>query len=220
MTLSIQRSFVLLSILGFLLSSCNSESEYIPEQEETIIAIQPLSLNDYWIADTLKLAIENYYGIKTYVLPGKPVPNSAFVHIKSPRYRADSIIKILRREKADTIDFVVGITSKDISTTKRMGDRSIKKPESKYKDWGIFGLGFRPGPSCVVSAFRLKKGAGKKKFRTRLKKVALHELGHNFGLPHCSFNEHCIMRDANETIKTIDKEGMVLCGSCKAKIGM
>ena len=211
---------LLIAVCCMLVAACNTTGEFKPEVDKTIIGIQPLSLNDYWIADTLQQAIEEYYGIRTVVLPGTPIPNEAVVHIKSPRYRADSIIRMLRRNKPDSLDFIVALTSKDISTTKRMGDRSIKQPESKYKDWGVFGLGFRPGPTCIVSSFRLKKGVGKKKFTERVKKVALHELGHNFGLPHCTFDDHYIMRDANETIKTIDKEGMVLCSSCKGKIGM
>ena len=54
------------------------------------------------------------------------------------RYRADSLIRYLGRfGSADTI--LIGLTNKDISTTK-----------GQIRDWGIMGLGYCPGTSCVV----------------------------------------------------------------------
>lgn len=38
------------------------------------------------------------------------------------------------------------MTNKNISTTK-----------GKYYDWGVMGLGYCPGVSCVVSTYRLSK---------------------------------------------------------------
>ena len=118
--------------------------------------------------------------------------------------------------KADTVDHIIGLTTKDISVTKYADDGKIKSPKSKYKDWGIFGLGYRQGASCVVSIFRLKY-QNKSKFIDRVKKVTLHELGHNLGLPHCE-NQHCFMRDAAETIKTIDQVELNLCDKCFSKV--
>lgn len=78
------------------------------------------------------------------------------------------------------------------------------------------GLGYQPGKSCVVSDFRFRSN-NKELQQRRLRNVTLHELGHNFGLPHCS-NKFCIMTDANESIKTIDNESNTLCNDCKRKI--
>ena len=49
------------------------------------------------------------------------------MNIKSPRYRADSILRILKREKPDSIDYLIGILNKDISTTKRDRKGNILK---------------------------------------------------------------------------------------------
>lgn len=122
----------------------------------------------------------------------------------------------MRRIKPDTVSHILGLTKVDISVTKYGDDGEIKAPEHKYKDWGIFGLGFRPGASCVVSNYRLKH-SNKQKYIDRLKKVTLHELGHNLGLPHCP-DKHCFMRDAAETIKTIDAVELNLCNLCFNKI--
>ncbi|MBX9851002.1 MAG: hypothetical protein K2X86_04505 [Cytophagaceae bacterium] len=64
-------------------------------------------------------------------------------------------------------------------------------------------MGYRPGPSCVVSAFRLN--SQHPRFVERLKKVCLHELGHNLDLPHCP-DKGCFMTSAAEKIATIDEK--------------
>mgnify|MGYP003601516182 FL=1 len=75
------------------------------------------------------------------------------------------------------------------------------------------GLGYCPGNSCVISTFRLKN-KDKNLELSRLKKVVIHEFGHNLGLPHCS-DKHCVMTSAAEKISTIDNEKMELCVKCK-----
>ena len=59
--------------------------------------------------------------------------------------------------------------------------------------------------------------SNKNKFVERLKKVTMHELGHNLGLPHCP-NNHCFMQDAAETIKTIDGVELNLCEECRDQL--
>ena len=87
-----------------------------------------------------------------------------------------------------------------------------------YTDWGIFGLGSRPGPTCVLSTHRLARDTwDPARIRSRLRKIALHELGHNLGLPHCP-DSACFMRDALETILTIDDAPEHLCDKCQQKI--
>jgi len=82
------------------------------------------------------------------------------------RYRADSLIKWLKKIAPEG-SVVIGITSRDISTTK-----------NEVKDYGIMGLGINPGNASVASTFRLNK----KKTTEQLFKIVIHELGHNFGL--------------------------------------
>ncbi|MFZ6014024.1 MAG: matrixin family metalloprotease [Bacteroidota bacterium] len=61
------------------------------------------------------------------------------------------------------------------------------------------------------------KNTDRENFLSRLKKVALHEIGHNIGLDHCSSTE-CFMRDAAETITTVDRVGCSLCEICKRNL--
>ncbi|MCB9334934.1 MAG: matrixin family metalloprotease [Flavobacteriales bacterium] len=186
-----------------------------PPKPKTI-AIQTLSGFPDDIIDSVKQSIEDYYKFKTVVYENIEIPSEFYTNIKSPRYRADSIIHFLKINKADSIDHIIGLTTKDISTTKYSDNGQIKFPESKYKDWGIFGLGYRPGTSCVISIYRLKH-PNMETYMERIKKVTLHELGHNLGLTHCN-DPHCFMRDAAETIKTIDLVELNLCEKCLSKI--
>ncbi len=203
---------ILLVLLALpILISCSSK-------QEKAIALQPYNGFNLSLTDTIQVAIQNFYGLKAHILAPIEIPKATFVNVKSPRYRADKLIKLLKKNKPDSIDHILGLIAKDISTTKRDHLRKVKKPESKYKDWGIFGLGYRPGASCIVSSYRLKKKVSQGVYKDRLKKVCLHELGHNFGLKHCKSGAPCLMQDAVESIKTIDKEPLALCPSCLNKI--
>ena len=165
----------------------------------------------------LNKTIKDYYQVTTKILPNQELPRQAFIDIKSPRYRADSIIAVQRRKNKD-LDYIIGFTHKDISITKRDNNGNIRKPVYRYNDFGIMGLAYCPGNSCVVSDFRLKHENNEIQFG-RFKKVTIHELGHNFGLPHCK-DKKCVMTDAVESIKTIDNANPDLCTKCKKKLNI
>ncbi|MBK1897606.1 matrixin family metalloprotease [Chryseobacterium sp. YIM B02567] len=123
------------------------------------------------------------------------LPENAYYNERK-RYKADSIIKVLSKTTKDGF-VTIGLTSNDISTTK-----------GKIKDFGIMGLGYRPGKACVASSFRLNK----EKINEQLFKIAIHELGHTQGLEHCP-EKTCFMRSAegkNPTDEEID-----FCKKCK-----
>lgn len=166
----------------------------------------------------LKKAVENYYNVDVQLLPEQKLPKSAFVDVKSPRYRADSIINIQRRSMPKHLDYIMGLTESDISVTKRDDAGKIKSPKWKYADFGIMGLAYCPGNSCIISGYRLKHKNNKVHFG-RFRKVVIHELGHNFGLPHCP-DKKCVMTDAVESIKTIDNANPELCMKCQNTLGM
>jgi archaemetzincin len=167
-------------------------------------------------ADTVSRTIREIYGYEVTILTSVPIPKSAFTHQKSPRYRADKLIKILKNSKPDSLDFIIGLINKDISTTKTDKYGRTLEPISKYQDWGVFGLGYRPGVSCVVSTYRFQE-KNTDRFIDRLKKICIHEIGHNLGIAHCP-NKDCVMRDAAESIKTIDEVRLSLCANCAKKI--
>ncbi|MDI9874940.1 matrixin family metalloprotease [Flectobacillus rivi] len=109
------------------------------------------------------------------------------------------MLVFLRQSKADDYVFI-GLTNKDISNTK-----------GSVKDFGVLGLGYSPGKACVASTFRLDKKARQE----QLFKVAIHELGHTQGLPHCK-QMHCFMRDAEG--KNPTNEEKEFCKDCKKQL--
>lgn len=200
----------ILIIIGLSLlsvSACKRKAaEQISKQEKPIVLLQPLAFDDSATFAFLKDSIEQFYPVTVVVLPVKQFPDHIYYQPRS-RYRADRIIHWLRLNMIDSARAIVGVTTKDISVTK-----------GEIYDYGVMGLGYRPGHACVVSSFRLSKTArSKKHLEQRLFKLAVHEMGHNFGLPHC-LNETCIMVDAEGQMK-LDQE-KELCISCKEKLSM
>lgn len=123
-----------------------------------------------------------------------PFPEKSWNTAKTRR-RADYLIRYLS-QKAKEGELIIGLTHSDISTTK-----------NGKSDWGVFGLGFLPGKSCIASTYRLKGNKEEKLF-----KVAIHELGHTQGLPHCPV-KNCFMRDAKG--KDYLEEETNFCSDCK-----
>ena len=203
-------------ILFFLILSVLYSCQSIIDKEPMAVGIQPYNDFPKHKTDTISKIIADFYKVKTIVLPVKVIDKNAFINVKSPRYRADSIIKFQKLIKPDTLDYIVGLTQKDISVTKKDKSGKIKTPTYKYTDWGIMGLAYCPGNSCIVSTFRIKHSNSKTHFN-RLKKVAVHEFGHNLGLPHCP-NKTCVMTDAVESVKTIDNAALALCKTCQQKL--
>lgn len=165
------------------LSACSGEkpkTEIVSSpgltQPMTII-VQPFDDFPQMLVDSLTFRIKE---IDPDVVVRKPIPlpESSYYHPRN-RYRADSLINYLWRQST-TKSVVLGLTTKDISCRK-----------GKIEDWGIMGLAYCPGHSCVVSTYRLPKNA----IHNNLFKVAIHELAHTQGLHHCEESKSCFMRD-------------------------
>lgn len=204
------RSIAYIFIFSFLLVGCDRKLT-----NEIKVGIQPYADFPKAKTDTITKIIHDFYGVETLILPNKPHDISTFTKVKSPRYRADKIIKLQKEELPDSLDYIIGLTEKDISTSKKENGR-VKEPTYKYEDWGIMGLAYCPGKSCVVSTFRIQH-KNKAVHFMRLKKVTVHEFGHNLGLPHCP-DKKCVMTDAVESVSTIDKAQLALCKSCQSKL--
>ncbi len=180
-----------------------------------IIRIVPFEAIPSSHLEVIKSALVKTYALKVVVNDPIPLPETAFVKVKTPRFRADKLIYFLKTN-VKTREFKAGYTSKDISTTKKDAYGRTLKPEFKYEDWGVFGLGYKPGKACVVSTFRIGN-KGEAKLKERLAKIFVHEIGHNLGLAHCD-NSKCVMTDAAESIATIDNVYGSLCTKCKRQI--
>ena len=195
-----------------LLSYCSSP---IKPGKKHQIGLQPLGHYDTVQLQFIQQELQQFFKVPVVLLKETPIPTSFLNTSKGERYSADSIIKWMARTAPDSITKVLAITHKDIFTSK-WDNGQIKKPESTYAVWGIFGLGYKPGRSCVVSDHRLRT-KNTAQFHHRLRTVVIHELGHNQGLDHCP-TKNCIMSDANERIQTVDNRSGVYCKSCRGRL--
>jgi len=173
---------IIISCCLILFSNCKSDSSIEKKTHTTTaktvfdkkLMLLPLGkIND--------ATISNVYDSLRQIFPDvvlmkkESMPAIAYTAPRN-RYRADTLIHWMSR-RAQENEIYLGITSYDISSTK-----------NGNPDFGIMGLGFRPGKACVASDFRLKD-------KSNFFKVVIHELGHTAGLHHCP-EKTCFMRDA------------------------
>ena len=169
-----------------------------------VVYILPLGKVDNSNINIVKSAVEKFYHVKCILKPVVSLTEDILADSKT-RYEANRILS-----KFNSNENTLILTEQDIA---------VVNPERHSKEWGVFGLGYQPGTTCVVSMFRLKQNASIALFHDRLIKTCLHEIGHNFGLPHCSSGEtRCLMRDARGTIKEVDRERLFLCPQCRKQL--
>jgi len=187
----------------FLFSNCNADSTAEKKKKATAVSkdkevfdkkIKLLPLGKINNA-TIKTIYDSLHQIfpDMVLLKKEIMPSIAYTAPRN-RYRADTLIHWMNR-RAKENEVYLGITSVDISSTK-----------NEVSDFGIMGLGFRPGKACVASDFRVK-------VKSNFFKIAIHELGHTAGLKHCP-EKTCFMRDAESYDPTGEEKEF--CKKCKA----
>ncbi len=188
-----------MQIISLLLSLLVSFS--VPNKPPLKIAVLYFSAIDQNLKAALVQQINATYPCTITEIKGIASILAAAYYKPRNRYRAPVVLTYLNRYSG--YDKIIGISTKDISTTK-----------NEIYDWGVMGLGSCPGKSCVISTFRLKT-PNKALFNERFLKVALHELGHTIGLPHCTYSNTCFKESAEGSIKSVDREIKSLCTHCK-----
>jgi archaemetzincin len=183
-------------LAALLLITCHhpeDESTLPQKQDKKTVIIQPFSGMP---GKEVRFVFEQLKQLHPDVILADPIdlPQTAYYKPRN-RYRADSLIRYLR-SKTPAGHITIGITNQDISHTK-----------GTIQDYGLMGLGYQPGPSCVVSTHRLSKT----NLAEQLFKLSVHELGHTHGLPHCPVKT-CFMRDAEGKNHTNEETGF--CPTC------
>jgi len=131
-----------------------------------------------------------------------PIPEDTFMESRN-QYNAMAIIKHLDKDLCLDSLKVLGVTRSDICN-----------PILTY----VFGEAYMGGRSAVMSCARLGIGGrgvpvSREDFLERAVKVAIHEIGHTFGLPHCH-TDRCVMH-ASHNIPDLDTKLNYLCTYCE-----
>ncbi len=199
-------------IILFIANSCNDakrDKQPAPldakaallKSEQPGLILQPFGQVDPDLISFIQLHIPAELKIQIKVVQAIQLPIEAFYAVRG-RYIADTLLRYLNQFSTTQYPYVMGITANDIETTK-----------GENLHWGVMGLGLQPGNAAIVSVYRIKKSKQTQSaLAQRLLKVVVHELGHNFGLPHCS-NQHCIMVDAEGKDKLDGEQGF--CKNCR-----
>lgn len=156
------------------------------------IRILPLGMTRPGQADLVEEQLEEVFQ-DVAILPAQVMSKHARSKFR-PRWRADTLLTWIKKQ-VPAGEVWIAVTMEDISYTK-----------DANPDYGIMGLGYRPGNACIVSDARLRINREK-----GFPKIVLHELGHTAGLDHCP-DKSCTMQDAEGKNVTPQMQGF--CNAC------
>ncbi len=116
------------------------------------------------------------------------------------QYHAGTVLRILDTYRFPSMKKLIGIMDKDL-----------------YEEGlnFVFGEAIKGGTCAILSTYRLYSER-EELFIERIQKEINHELGHTFGLSHCS-NEGCVMNFSN-SVYEVDKKSKYFCVRCLKKI--
>lgn len=142
------------------------------------------------------------------VAKGGPLPSSAY-ETRRRQYDAAVLLKHLDGQGAEaSLQKTIAVTAVDIFV-----------PIFSY----VFGEARLGGASALVSIYHLSDDLRKNASGTtaaelylRAVKVALHELGHLFAMPHCE-DHRCLMH-YTDTLEAIDRTPLMFCRYCRAEM--
>ena len=157
---------------------------------------------DPGILQWLRQEMSEFLWATVRVMPSIPVPPSSYESVRN-QYISTKILKEILKEVPEDALKILGITDKDLCI-----------PILTY----VFGEAQLGGTAAIVALARLRQefyGAmpDQRLFLERLRKESLHELGHTFGLIHCT-SKDCVMYLSN-TVVDVDTKGRTFCRACQ-----
>ena len=130
------------------------------------------------------------------ILSATPLPVDSFDPERN-QHRAEPLLDALGGADGDR---VLGVTAADLYT----GTYSF-----------VFGLARIQGRPAVISLARLGTSDASR-FRDRVAKEAIHELGHTLGADNCP-NRGCVM-SFSDSADAVDRKTRLFCGRCRPTI--
>jgi archaemetzincin len=155
--------------------------------------------------DWVENATAEWFPLPIRRLPSLPIPEGAY-DSKRGQYQSVEIMKMLAQHAPRDASRLLGVTDVDLAI-----------PMLSF----LFGQAQFDGPIAVVSLCRLRQEfyglpAEESLLRERTAKEVLHELGHTFGLVHCS-EPTCAMSLATH-IELVDAKAEQYCTRCGMRL--
>jgi archaemetzincin len=173
-------------------------------KEGMSILLVPVGGVDQKVMEFLKHGLNTVFHRQVMMGKGMSEPDYAF-NKKRNQYLSTAILDaILKKEDYMAYGKVLGVVDQDLYV-----------PELNF----VFGEAGRK--AAVISLTRLRQEfynlpQDQSLFYKRVLTEAVHELGHTYGLGHCS-NPHCVMFFSN-TLMDTDRKGSDFCPECKGKL--
>ena len=168
-----------------------------------IVAISPV---DRTLLHPLVKPLAADFTCRVEVTHSAPLDGSFAFNLSRNQYSSTSLITSLLEKFEDFDGRILGVTSGDLFV-----------PVLTY----VFGEAQLDGKVAVVSSHRLREefyglASDANLLNLRLVKESIHELGHVFGLLHCS-NYLCVMHSSTG-VEEIDVKTDRFCSSCFARL--
>jgi archaemetzincin len=133
-----------------------------------------------------------------------PLPEQGY-NARREQYRGNEILDALHGVEAPDAARVLGLI-----------DADCYSPRLNF----VFGVAELKGGRAFVALPRLRPSyyglpPNPRRFRERVLKEVVHELGHTWGLRHCS-NRRCVMHFSN-SLRDTDVKGADFCARCRAR---
>lgn len=165
------------------------------------IYLVPIGPIDDEVMETLSMCLWQIFGFEVKRMHGLPEPEFAYDQ-QTNQYSSTLILRELLKSIPRDAVRVLGITTRDLFI-----------PMLSF----VFGHAQVNGTAAVISLARLHQSfyhlpENRDIFFHRAMKEAVHELGHTFGLIHCS-DQRCAMSLSN-AIQHVDRKTERLCVNC------
>ncbi|MFQ5688045.1 MAG: archaemetzincin family Zn-dependent metalloprotease [Candidatus Scalindua sp.] len=167
------------------------------------ICIIPVGTIDKEILHYTQKELEDRFNVKIDI--GRQLEDPTYAYHKQKRqYHSTKILKRIQKLRLTGYDRVLGIADVDLYV-----------PERTF----VFGEAVIKKKVAIISLTRLRQRfynlpEDLTLFRKRIIIEAVHELGHTYGLRHCT-NNKCVMF-LSKVLSDTDQKGSVLCSNCNA----
>jgi archaemetzincin len=166
------------------------------------IYIQPIKTDHTSWIEELEKSVYNVFGYYTKIGNLDINLEKTFDRKRCQHNSSQILLQIISRPPADAVK-VLGVVNVDLFI-----------PILTF----VFGEAQLSGLGSVIALHRLNNifyglSEDKELLRARLVKEAIHELGHNFGLIHCS-NQSCVMKSSTY-VEEVDQKSEEMCSNCR-----
>lgn len=154
----------------------------------------------------LKRELEQAFGIPVSLAPALSIDTSPAYDVSRNQYYSSFLLSALVQRYPSHEGKLLGMTQGDLYV-----------PVLTY----VFGEAQLSGPAAIVSSYRFDDTLyglppNRTRYEDRMKKEAVHELGHTFGLVHCPRFD-CVMHSSS-AVEEIDIKSSHFCRTCRSSL--